>query len=101
MKPLLFLSILFGFYSTLYAQNPQITNHSFENWTDQTFKSLQDYRDSGDENYGIIEQSSDAVHGQYSVKLETRQGDFELETGFFINFDGDSFSGGIAIQSAC
>ncbi len=87
--------ILLGFASVFYAQNPQIDNNSFENWTDQTFKSLQDYRDSGDENFGIIEQSTDAVHGQYSVKLETRTLDGEIQFGNFINFDGDDFTGGV------
>ncbi len=31
--------------------------------------SLHDYHDAGDENFGIIEQLTDAVYGQYSVKL--------------------------------
>ncbi len=104
MKNFIFLSLL-GLYSVLFAQNPQIANNSFENWTDHTFKSLHDYRDSGDENYGIIEQLTDAVHGQYSVKLETRLRYGELETGFIINFDGDSFSGGVPysqhVDSVC
>ena len=104
MKKIIFLSLV-GFYSVLLAQNPQITNGSFENWTPQTFKSLQDYYDSGDDNYGIIEQSTDAVHGQYSVKLESRLQDGEVQTGYFINFDGDSFTGGIAysqhVDSIC
>ncbi len=95
MKQLLLFLSLFGFYSIQYAQNPQITNHSFENWTDQVIKSLQDYRDSGDENYGIIEQSNDAVHGQYSVKLQTTQMYGDLAAGYFVNFDPDHFTGGV------
>ena len=99
------LIILIGFAGILNAQNPQIVNNSFENWTDKVFKSLHDYRDSGDENYGKIIQSTDAVHGQYSVKLQTRERYGELETGFFVNFDGDNFSGGVPysqhVDSVC
>lgn len=105
MKQLLLFLSLFGFYSIQYAQNPQITNHSFENWTDQIIKSLQDFRDSGDENYGIIEQSTDAVHGQYSVKLQTTESYGELAAGYFVNFDPDNFTGGVAysqhVDSIC
>ena len=105
MKQLLLLLSLFGFYSIQYAQNPQITNHSFENWTDLSLKSLQDFRDSGDENYGIIEQSTDAVHGQYSVKLQTTELYGELAAGYFVNFDPDHFTGGVAysqhVDSIC
>ena len=82
--------------NAIFAQNPQIPNNSFENWTPVTFKSLQDYFDAADEGATNTQQMQDAVSGQYSVKLETSLSpDNELHFGFFINFDPDTFSGGV------
>ncbi len=95
MKKIILFIIMIGPWA-LFSQMPQISNNSFENWTNQIFKSLTDYRDSGDENYGDINQSTDAVDGQYSVKISsTLDENDEVAVGYFVNFDPDHFTGGI------
>jgi len=95
MKKIILFIIMIG-PLTLLSQTPQISNNSFENWTDQIFKSLDDYQDSGDENYGEITQSTDAIDGQYSVKISSiLDNNNDVAVGYFINFDPDHFTGGM------
>ncbi len=98
MKKISFL-LIWLFWGNLYSQTPQISNNSFENWTTVVLKSLQDYFDSGDEgnDNNNIQQLTDAVSGQYSVKIESSiDNERDINPGYFINFDPDhDFSGGV------
>ncbi|HFX17749.1 MAG TPA: T9SS type A sorting domain-containing protein [Flavobacteriales bacterium] len=90
--------LLAGFLvsNVLWAQNPQIANGDFEHWTSHFIKSLESYWDSGNEGGENIYQMTDAVSGQYSVKIESVQDYDGVRPGFFINFDPDhDFSGGV------
>ncbi len=96
MKRFTFI-ILWIAWGNIYAQNPQIPNHSFENWMTAQLKSLHEYFDSNDEdlNDNNIQQMTDAYSGHYAVKLESSlDADNEVQVGYFINFDPDHFVGG-------
>jgi len=82
--------------STIAVNAQQLPNNDFENWFIETYHSLQDYYDTGDEGSHNIIKSTDTQSGNFAVKLfTTANASNDFDFGFFINFDPDSFTGGI------
>ncbi len=73
----------------------QLPNNSFENWFTETYQSLHNYLDSGDEHRHNIVKSTDAQDGNYAIKLFSTITNDDNNFGYFINFDPDHFTGGI------
>ena len=90
-KTLLILSsLLIGFAG--YSQY-----EGFENWTQNSILTLDDYRSTANEGggfLGAISQSTDAFTGSYSVKLETMSYMSDTIFGYFISGDPDNMTPG-------
>ena len=95
MKQNYFLTTVVLLFISFIAKGQQIPNSGFENWTTNTLYSLAHYFDSADEGSGSITRSTLAQHGNYSLKLETEEDEGDLNVGYFVNFDPDTFTGGI------
>lgn len=88
-KTLLSLSVILSSI-TCFAQF-----EGFENWTQNSIQSLEDYETSANEGQQNTQQSTDAHTGLYSVKLEVMQlpgGDTTF--GYFISGNPDDMSPG-------
>ncbi len=98
MKKILLLSVVAVLFAsvTAFAQK-QLKNNSFENWTEKTIYKPKNFVSSPDENItleGILERSTDAHDGLYSIKLKTIFDGSDLFFGYFVNFNPEFFSGG-------
>jgi len=95
MKKITFFIVILGVNT--FAQ--QIPNNSFENWITETFDDLQSYFDGSESGYHTVTKETDSYEGNYAIKMETIEINDELEPGFYVNFDPDNFTGGVAYTS--
>ena len=72
--------------TTSFAQNGNLQNGGFENWTDVTMYDYPtDWRNSNQEEYrgvATVTQSTDASDGTYSIKLTTQVVDGDTLSGY-------------------
>ncbi len=105
MKKTIFLFLLSVVFSNLMAQNGQLLNRGFENWTNEVLYEMpSQWKSSNTDNpnfNNLVTKSSDAQNGSFSVKLKNADdnGNITFSYVYLGTIDNDGPSGGFPYTS--